>query len=87
MRNTAAKSRRCFREPESVDEYANCSITCTVPAKPSGAEQMNRLYFGDNLSWLRNAKEFPDASVDLVNQSAFSRSIIAELKPSRASFA
>src|SRR5438128_6595906 len=27
---------------------------------------MNRLYFGDNLSWLRNAKEFPDASVDLV---------------------
>lgn len=27
---------------------------------------MNRLYFGDNLSWLRNTKEFPDASVDLV---------------------
>jgi len=27
---------------------------------------MNRLYFGDNLQWLRNAKEFPDASVDLV---------------------
>jgi 16S rRNA G966 N2-methylase RsmD len=27
---------------------------------------MNRLYFGDNLAWLRNAKEFPDASVDLV---------------------
>src|SRR5207302_91552 len=26
----------------------------------------NRLYFGDNLGWLRNAKEFPDASVDLV---------------------
>ena len=27
---------------------------------------MNRLYFGDNLKWLQNAKEFPDASVDLV---------------------
>jgi len=27
---------------------------------------VNRLYFGDNLGWLRNAKEFPDASVDLV---------------------
>jgi hypothetical protein len=22
----------------------------------------NRLYFGDNLGWLRNTKEFPDAS-------------------------
>jgi len=27
---------------------------------------MNRLYFGDNLGWLRNTKEFPDAIVDLV---------------------
>ncbi|MFZ3375002.1 MAG: DNA methyltransferase [Chthoniobacterales bacterium] len=27
---------------------------------------MNRLYFGDNLAWLRNTKEFADASVDLV---------------------
>jgi site-specific DNA-methyltransferase (adenine-specific) len=27
---------------------------------------MNRLYFGDKLAWLRNTKEFPDASVDLV---------------------
>ena len=27
---------------------------------------MNRLYFGDNLAWLRNTKEFQDASVDLV---------------------
>lgn len=27
---------------------------------------MNRLYFGDNLAWLRNAREFPDASIDLV---------------------
>lgn len=27
---------------------------------------MNRLYFGDNLQWLRDAKEFPDTSVDLV---------------------
>src|SRR5437763_9226739 len=26
----------------------------------------NRLYFGDNLGWLRNTKEFPDESVDLV---------------------
>jgi site-specific DNA-methyltransferase (adenine-specific) len=28
--------------------------------------QMNRLLFGDNLKWLRDAKLFPDASVDLV---------------------
>jgi DNA modification methylase len=27
---------------------------------------MNRLFFGDNLAWLRDAKQFPDASVDLV---------------------
>ena len=27
---------------------------------------MNRLYFGDNLKWLCNTKEFPDHSVDLV---------------------
>src|SRR5580704_1709337 len=27
---------------------------------------MNRLYFGDNLEWLRDRREFPDASVDLV---------------------
>jgi len=27
---------------------------------------VNRLYFGDNLTWLRNAKEFPSESVDLV---------------------
>lgn len=26
---------------------------------------MNRLYFGDNLSWLCDTREFPDASVDL----------------------
>ena len=27
---------------------------------------MNRLYFGDNLKWLSDRKEFPDGSVDLV---------------------
>jgi site-specific DNA-methyltransferase (adenine-specific) len=27
---------------------------------------VNRLYFGDNLRWLSDRKEFPDASVDLV---------------------
>jgi adenine specific DNA methylase Mod len=27
---------------------------------------VNRLYFGDNLKWLRDSREFPDASVDLV---------------------
>jgi adenine specific DNA methylase Mod len=27
---------------------------------------MNRLYFGDNLKWLSDRKEFPDANVDLV---------------------
>ncbi len=27
---------------------------------------MNRLYFGDNLKWLSDRKEFPDASVDLI---------------------
>jgi len=27
---------------------------------------MNRLFFGDNLKWLSDRKEFPDVSVDLV---------------------
>jgi site-specific DNA-methyltransferase (adenine-specific) len=27
---------------------------------------VNRLYFGDNLEWLRDSREFPDASIDLV---------------------
>jgi adenine specific DNA methylase Mod len=27
---------------------------------------MNRFYFGDNLEWLSDRKEFPDASVDLI---------------------
>src|SRR5438067_447759 len=27
---------------------------------------MNRLYFGDNLKWLSDQREFPDASIDLV---------------------
>src|SRR5438876_11564498 len=27
---------------------------------------MNRLYFGDNLTWLSNRDEFPNESVDLV---------------------
>jgi 16S rRNA G966 N2-methylase RsmD len=27
---------------------------------------VNRLYFGDNLKWLSDRKEFPHASVDLV---------------------
>ena len=27
---------------------------------------MNRLYFGDNLKWLSDRKEFPDGSVDLI---------------------
>ena len=26
---------------------------------------VNRLLFGDNLGWLRDTREFPDASVDL----------------------
>ncbi len=26
---------------------------------------VNRLYFGDNLKWLRDKREFPNASVDL----------------------
>jgi hypothetical protein len=26
---------------------------------------VNRLYFGENLKWLRDGREFPDASVDL----------------------
>jgi site-specific DNA-methyltransferase (adenine-specific) len=27
---------------------------------------MNRLYLADNLRWLSDRKEFPDASVDLI---------------------
>src|SRR5713101_1657912 len=45
--------------------------------------RVNRLYFGDNLEWLRDRREFPDASVDLVRvcTGEFSCSKIA---PSRA---
>ena len=32
----------------------------------SKRREMNRLYFGDNLEWLRNTREFPDGVVDLV---------------------
>ena len=32
----------------------------------SHCSHVNRLYFGDNLKWLSDRKEFPDASVDLV---------------------
>jgi hypothetical protein len=32
----------------------------------SRASEMNRLYFADNLRWLSDRKEFPDASVDLI---------------------
>jgi hypothetical protein len=28
---------------------------------------VNRLYFGGNLKWLRDRREFPDASADLVS--------------------
>jgi len=28
---------------------------------------VNRPYLGDNLEWLRDRREFPDARVDLVN--------------------
>src|SRR5947199_10376036 len=31
---------------------------------------MNRLYCGDNLKWLSDRKEFPDASIDLVYLAA-----------------
>src|SRR5438132_10016254 len=36
------------------------------PISGKKREAMNRLYFGDNLKWLSDRKEFPDASVDLV---------------------
>ena len=31
-----------------------------------GYAKMNRLYFGDNLAWLRDRAEFPNESADLV---------------------
>ena len=37
--------------------------------EPHGCDKLarvNRLYFGDNLEWLRDRREFPDASVDFV---------------------
>jgi hypothetical protein len=48
---------------------------------------MNRLYFGDNLQWLRNAKEFPDASVDLVylDPATFHRLLVIGRERSRLS--
>jgi len=43
------------------------SESCSQAATAFGKNlRMNRLFFGDNLGWLRDAKEFPDASVDLI---------------------
>jgi hypothetical protein len=46
---------------ELTSQLVGRSVQCLV--KSGG---MNRLYFGDNLRWLSDRKEFPDASVDLV---------------------
>jgi 16S rRNA G966 N2-methylase RsmD len=46
---------------------------------------VNRLYFGDNLAWLRDRRELPDASVDLVyldppfNLNVDSRPLVEEV--------
>jgi 16S rRNA G966 N2-methylase RsmD len=46
---------------------------------------VNRLHFGDNLEWLRDRREFPDASVDLVyldppfNSNADSRPLVEKV--------
>jgi len=43
---------------------------------------MNRLYFGDNLKWLSDRKEFPDASVDLLYlDPAFNSNAPPQLNP------
>lgn len=42
-------------------------LPCHFPGIGQSLPQLlNKLFFGDNLSWLRNHREFPDASVDLV---------------------
>jgi site-specific DNA-methyltransferase (adenine-specific) len=46
---------------------------------------VNRLYFGDNLEWLRDRPEFPDARVDLAyldppfNSNADSRLLVEKI--------
>jgi hypothetical protein len=45
---------------------------------------MNRLYFADNLSWLRNRDEFPNESVDLAFHFADAREWSASLSLNRA---
>jgi len=39
-----------------------------IASKSTAARKrgVNRLYFGDNLEWLRDRSEFPEASVDFV---------------------
>jgi len=45
---------------------------------------VNRLYFGDNLSWLRNRDEFPNESVDLAFHFADAKEWSASLSLNRA---
>src|SRR5437879_13643471 len=55
--STRSRTFHCARPSSRVDAQP----PYLVKNKP-----MNRLYFGDNLKWLSDRKEFPDASVDLV---------------------
>ncbi|PYK26327.1 MAG: hypothetical protein DME59_08020 [Verrucomicrobia bacterium] len=53
----------------SVARLRELHLTLVIPSEvgePLDLFPKNRLYFGDNLGWLSNRKDFPDASADLV---------------------
>ena len=61
---TALIFRAPFRQHFPCPSPLILSGKCRLPLL--NTLPMNRLLFGDNLGWLRDNKEFPDASVDLV---------------------
>jgi hypothetical protein len=54
-----------FLETRIIPSWTNIPWIGRSPQYLVKREAMNRLYFGDNLKWLSERKEFPDASVDL----------------------
>jgi site-specific DNA-methyltransferase (adenine-specific) len=54
------------RQSARSDKSKHLSRQVVEPDGCDKVARVNRLYFGDNLEWLRDRREFPDASVDLV---------------------
>lgn len=61
----AARCSAREKRPWNIHFSTNCPVEQSRNTSDY-SPGVNRLYFGDNLGWLQNAKEFRDASVDLV---------------------